>query len=115
MGEGVAVAAGGGLAVWAAAACIGDTNAQKLKELTDQRKQLKRERDRISSEIKKAEKKRTRDMEKARGLSDLDLLNIIASRARAKAEAKAKAKAKGKGKAKAKAKAKAEADADGDL
>ena len=115
MGEGVAVAMGGGLAVWAAAASIGDTNAQKLKELGDQRKQLKRERARIASEISKAEKKRARDMEKARGLSDLDLLNIIASRARAKAEAKAKAKGRGKGKAKAKAKAKAEADAGGDL
>ena len=62
--------------------------------------------------LAKEERKRKRAIELARGLSDEDLIGIIASRASAKAKAKAKAKGKAKGKAKAKAKAAAGGAAD---
>ena len=113
-GVGGEVAAGGGLAIWAAAAAIGDPGAQKLSELASKRVELKRERDRLYAEIRKEEKRRARDIERARGLSDDVLMNILALRACAKAKAaaaKAKAQVQPKGKAKSKAKAKAKAGA----
>ena len=68
----------------------------------------------MAREIHNAQRKRMRLMERARGLSDSDLAEILQTRAVAKAQAvakaAAKAKAKGKGKAKAKAKAKGEAE-----
>ena len=76
----------------------------KYKALTSECKALKRQRDALNKRIKNEEKKRARRIERARGLSDADLLSIMASRAAAKAAAaKARAKVKAKGKAKSKA------------
>ena len=66
---------------------------------------LKRERDALSRQIRAQEKKRLRTVERARGLSDADLLSIMAARAVAKARAEAKPAATGKARAKSKAKA----------
>ena len=111
--DGGAAVEGGGGGVWAAAAALGDTSGAAYADLMERRKALKRERDTLQKTIKAEERKRLRLIEKARGLTDQDLLQIIGSRAaaRAKAEAAPKAKAKPKpapkpapkGKAKSKA------------
>ena len=49
------------------------------------------ERAALVKEIKNEEKKRRRRVDRARGLSDADLVSIITTRAAAKAKAKAKA------------------------
>ena len=70
-----------------------------LKGMALEEKNLKRQRDLLSRQIKLEERKRARRLERARGLSDADLMSIIAERAAARAAAaKAKAKAKAKGK-----------------
>ena len=82
--------------VWAAAATIGDQSAERLAELDLRRKQLAAEKEQIAKDIRNTERKRIRLMERAKGLSDSDLMAIVASRATAKAKASAKAKAKAK-------------------
>jgi DNA repair protein RadC len=47
----------------------------------------------MAKEEKKEKQKRARLMEKAKGLTDSELLSVIANRAQANAKAKAKAKA----------------------
>ena len=74
---------GGG--VWAAAAAVGDMGAGNISALMERRKALQRERDMLSRSLRAEEKRRARRMERARGLSDQDLLDIITSRAAAKA------------------------------
>ena len=77
---------------------IGDEQAQRAAALEERRRALQEERKSLAKEIRNEERKRKRRLEKARGLSNDDLLEIAASRA-----AQAKAKAGGKAKAKAKA------------
>jgi len=93
---------GGGVAVWAAAAAVGDVLGNRLKEMGDRRNELKRERDQLAKDLRNSQKRRDRLIEKARGLSDQDLMDILAQRAQANAKAAAKPKAKPKAKAKAK-------------
>ena len=85
--------------VWEAAALIGDQAIGRLTELENEKKRLYSEREALQKEIKNEERKRLRHKEKARGLSDADLLDIMAARAAAKAKAHAKAKVKAKAKA----------------
>ena len=72
---------------------VGDSRATRVAELEQRRASLKRDQSNISREIKKENKKRQRLLEKSRGLSELDLLTIISTRAAAKAKSKAKASA----------------------
>lgn len=98
-------------AVWAAAAAIGDASADTFEQLAQRRRELIQERSRLNQQIKLEERKRARRVERARGLTDADLLGIIAARATAKMKAMAKAKAKQKGKAHAKGGSKGKANA----
>ena len=82
--------------VWEAAALIGDQTVERLANLEDRKKRLYVEGEALKKDIKNVERKRLRLKEKARGLSDADLLDIIATRAAAKAKAHTKAKAKAK-------------------
>lgn len=72
---------------------VGDSRATRVAELEQRRASLKRDQSNISREIKKENKKRQRLLEKSRGLSELDLLSIISTRAATKAKSKAKASA----------------------
>ena len=91
----------------AALAALGgaDPAADELARLRQQQIDLAAQRRATAKALAREERKRKRALDLARGLSDEDLIGIIASRASAKAKAKAKAEAKGKAKAKAKAKA----------
>ena len=72
---------------------VGDRRATLVSTLDQRRRDLKREQQNISKVIKLENRKRHRLLEKARGLSDTDLLSAVATRAAAKAKAKAKARA----------------------
>ena len=72
---------------------VGDSRATRVAELEQRRASLKRDQSNISREIKTENKKRQRLLEKSRGLSELDLLSIISTRAATKAKSKAKASA----------------------
>ena len=89
--------------VRALAADAAGERQRRLAELEAERKRLVAQRRQVQKTIKNEKKKDKRLMEKAKGLSDAALLQVIAARA-AQAAAKAKAKAAPKGKAKAKAK-----------
>jgi hypothetical protein len=97
------VIVGHGAGVWAAAAGIGDAAAGEVAALQQRRKELRQARDAVNKDLRNAERKRQRLLERARGLSDDDLLTLVAARAVAKGNAKANAKGKAKAKAKAKA------------
>ena len=99
-GAGDVGGAGGG--VWAAAAALGDAAAGRRAELVQQQKDLKAQRRRLTMDLANENRKRVRLLEKAKGLSDADLMAILASRAAAKAKAKPKATPKAKAKAKGK-------------
>ena len=86
-------------AMWAAAAAAGDPSSAAFVELLERRKALKRERDQLTRDLRNADKRRVRLVEKARGLSDDDLVHILAARASAKAKAGARAKPKPRAKA----------------
>ena len=103
---------GGGVSVWAVAALMGDRCSTALKDLADQRRDLRKQRDEVNRVTRNEERKRARILERARNLSNDDLLEILTSRAVAKAKAKPKAKGAAKGKAKAKAKVVAACAAD---
>ena len=92
------------MGVWAVAALMGDPSSTALKDLAGQRRDLRKQRDELNRQIRNEERKRARLLERARNLSNDDLLSILGSRAAAKANAKPKAKGAAKGKAKAKAK-----------
>ena len=108
-GANIAVAAvDPGAAALALMGGMGDPAAGRVAQLEDhrrdlqgQRRALMKERTDVQKMIKNEKKKRQRIMEKAKGLSDADLMSVIAARA---AQAKAAPKAKGKANAKAKAK-----------
>ncbi|MDE0839248.1 MAG: hypothetical protein OSB41_09370 [Kiritimatiellae bacterium] len=95
------VIVGLGAGVWAFAAGIGDAAAGEVTALQQRRKELRHERDVVNRDLRNAERKRQRLLERARGISDDDLLALVAARAVAKSNAKAKAKGKAKAKAKA--------------
>ena len=86
----------GAAGLWAAAASLGDQSASQVAQLEQRKKELMAERNAVKRELKNEQRKRVRMMERARGLSDLDLTNILATRAAAKSKAAAKAKAKAK-------------------
>ena len=97
------------------AALMGDSYGADVRQMVLDRKALQAQRAHLSREIRNAERKRQRMLVRAQGLSDADLLQLVAVRAaaKAKAAAKGKAKAKAKGKAKAKANPAASPGADG--
>ena len=64
-----------------------------MMDLEKRRKALRNERRVLAKAIKKEEKQKTKLIERARRLSDTDLLAILGSRAAAKAKAQAKAAA----------------------
>ena len=70
----------------------GDADAEKLAALEAQRKELHRKRNELAKEIKHETKKRRRLLNKARGLSNDSLLEVIAARQAKSAQAKANAK-----------------------
>ena len=80
--------------VWAAAAAIGDQSATELAQLEQRKKELQAQREIVKRDLRNAQRKRVRLLERARGLTDADLTSILATRAAAKAKAKAKASAK---------------------
>ena len=98
---------GGGVSVWSVAALMGDRCSTALKDVADQRRDLRKQRDEVNRVTRNEERKRARILERARTLSNDDLLEILTSRAVAKAKAKPKAKGAAKCKATAKAKASA--------
>ena len=75
----------------------------RLAELEHEQRELQAQKRRLSMDIKNEQRRKTRLLEKARGLSNEELGAIIGMRAVAEAKAKAKAKANAKAKAKAKA------------
>ena len=101
-GDAVGVAAGGGDA-WGAALVVGAAAADEFAQMVQQRRDLENQRRIVSREIYNRQRRESRLVERARGLSDAQLMQIVAQRAVGKAKAKAKAKAKGKAQAKAKA------------
>ena len=105
------VAAGGAVAIWAAAVNLGDAGAESVAGLIAARKSALAEQRRLAMQIRNSERKRQRLMTRAQGLSDDDLLDILRMRATAKAKAASKAGAKAAAKAVAKAGAKAAAKA----
>ena len=76
---------------------LGDRSADRMAELTERKRALKQERADVAKQIKAEARKRKKIMEKAKTLSDAELMAVLAARgaaAKAKAQAKAKAKAK---------------------
>ena len=69
----------------------GDADASRLRALEDRKRELHEARRAVAKEVKKESKKRRRIMEKAKGLSNETLLQVIVSRATTKANAKARA------------------------
>ena len=69
----------------------GDADASRLRALEERKRELHESRRAVAKEIKKETKKRRRIMEKAKGLSNETLLQVIVSRATTKANAKARA------------------------
>ena len=90
-----------GANVWSAAAMIGDPSSTALKDLADQRAQLRKKRDEVNRQIRNEERKRARLIERARHLSNTDLLSILGSRAAAKAKTRPAARGGSLGNARA--------------
>ena len=95
----------------AVAAAGGDPQMAALLQARTNLQLLKDQQKRVAKDVKNEERKRARNLERARGLSSGDLLSLFTDKVYAEAKAKAKAKAKGKAKAKAKAAAAAAAPA----
>ena len=85
-------------AALAAAADVGDVAGNRIAQLQGDARLLLAERKRISKELKNEDAKRKRLMDKAKQLSDDDLVTILGARAEARTRAAAKAKAKAKAK-----------------
>ena len=71
----------------------GDTSADAVARLSARKAELRREQRDVTKEIHNTQRKRTRLLEKARGLSDAELLAVVSTRAAVKAKAKAKSNA----------------------
>ena len=69
-----------------------DAAGSEVARLAQQQKDLQTQRRLVQKDLKNAKAKQKRVIEKARTLSDAQLLMVVASRAAAKAKAKAKAK-----------------------
>ena len=103
---GAAAMAGGGAAVAdpaaaaaaaAAMAILGNANdaaANRVADLEQQQRAINQQRKQVAKDLKNEKKKRQRVMDKAKTLSDAELLQVLGARANANAKAKAKAKAK---------------------
>ena len=76
--------AGGAAVIYAAAAALGAGAHQAVADLADRKRHLQAERRQVASQMRQNEKKRHRLLLRAQGLSDDDLLEILATRARAK-------------------------------
>jgi hypothetical protein len=74
----------------------GTNRADRIRALEDERRAIVEQKKKVSKDIKNEGRKRARLVEKAKNLSDDDLMEILSIRAQAKANAKAKAKAKAK-------------------
>ena len=72
---------------------VGDASADRVAAMNTRRRELLQERMSISREMKNENRKRQRLLEKARGLSNEALMEIVAARAARASQAKAKAKA----------------------
>ena len=72
---------------------------QQEREIAAHRRQLKVQKDDVARKIKNEKRKRKRMMDKAKGLSDAELVAVLGARTAAKAKPKAKARAKAKAKA----------------
>ena len=72
---------------------MGDARADRVAAMEGRKRALQRERQEVAKCIKSEQKKRQRLIDKARGLTDVDLLSVVAARA-ASAKAKSDAKAK---------------------
>lgn len=101
--DAVVGAAGDGEAAAAAVANIvgnlADPVAQRVADLEERRRALVQERKAVQKDLRNEQRKKRRLLDKAKTLSDGDLLQVIATRAKAKSVAEAKAKAKAKAKA----------------
>ena len=75
---------------------VGDASADRVATMNTRRRELLQERMSITREIKNETRKRQRLLEKARGLSNEALMEIVAARAARTAQAKAKAVARGR-------------------
>ena len=76
--------AGGAAVIYAAAAALGVEAHQAAADLADRRRQLQIERRQVALRMRQNDRKRQRIMLRAQGLSDDDLLEILAMRAHAK-------------------------------
>ena len=77
---------------------VGDANADQVAALDARRRELFNERRVVAREIRNATRKRQRLLEKAKGLSNAALMEIVAARAARTAQSKAKAKVAAKAK-----------------
>ena len=71
----------------------GDSSVDAVAALNARKAELKREQRAVAKEIHNKQRKRARLLEKARGLSDAELLTVVSTRAAVKAKAKAKPRA----------------------
>ena len=98
--DAVVGAAGDGEAAAAAVANIvgnlADPVAQRVADLEERRRALVQGRKAVQKDLRNEQRKKRRLLDKAKTLSDGDLLQVIATRAKAKSVAEAKAKAKAK-------------------
>ena len=76
--------AGGAAGIYAAAAALGGGARQAAAALADRRRQLQIERRQVALQMKQNDRKRQRLMLRAQGLTDDDLVEILAMRAHAK-------------------------------
>ena len=67
---------GGGGVVWAAAAALGDAAGDERAALLRRQRELKDERRRVQMDLLNANKRRARLLDRARGLTDADLLDL---------------------------------------
>ena len=82
------------------AAAMGDGSPDRISQIMEQRRDMKRAAARLAADFRNEDRKRVRLLEKAARLSDQDLQAIMLKRGRAKAKAEAKAAAKSKAKQK---------------
>lgn len=74
---------------------VSEQNAEeeRIVSMQNERRNLKRQQQDLTRQIKNEARKRQRLLQRAKCLSEADLLTVLGSRVRAKSKAKAKAKA----------------------
>ena len=75
---------------------VGDEAGGRIAALEEQRRRLAAERKEVLRTLRNEQRKRKRLIEKAKTLTNSDLMEVLGARAAAKAKAVAKAKAKAK-------------------